>query len=103
MAVYLSVGIYAILLLLIDRSESRPSAVEWLLLLLTVLPVVYTGEWLSGGVLRYALLSILYARSLPFRTRWWRVFYYSMICIVFAITAVVVFEWVASGAQALRP
>jgi hypothetical protein len=95
--IYISVSVFGTALLLFDTwPQPPPSAVEWLLLLLMVLPVILIGEWLSGGVLRDALLAVIGNGTLPFQIRWWRVFYYSVMCILFATTAVALLEWTRS-------
>jgi hypothetical protein len=94
LAVYASVSVFAVALLLFDTWPKPPSsAIEWLLLFGMVLPVILVGEWLSQGVLKDALLTMLEDGSQPFQTRWWRVFYYAVMCLLFATTTVAIFEW----------
>jgi hypothetical protein len=95
-AIYLTISVFAAGLLLFDtRAQAPPESTDWLVLLLIVLPVIYAGEWLSGGMLYHALASLQDLQSQPFRLRWWLMFYYATMCILFAVTAVVIFEWVA--------
>jgi hypothetical protein len=94
MMIYISVSVFATALLLFDTWPKPPSSpVEWLLLFLMIVPVVLIGEWLSGGVLRNALLGVNGDGTQSFHMRWWRVFYYSVMCILFATTTVAIFEW----------
>jgi hypothetical protein len=94
MALYASVAMFTVALLLFDTwSSPLASPLEWLLLLLLVIPVVLIGEWLSGGILRNALAGLASPEGQPFHTRWWRVFYYSVMCVLFATATVSIFEW----------
>jgi hypothetical protein len=107
--IYLSVSVFAAAFLLLDTGlQHPPSATDWALLLLLEIPILSTGEWLSGGILRNALLTVRDLASQPFRMQWWHIFYYSMMCILFAVTAVSIFEWMqrvwlleAQGSQML--
>jgi hypothetical protein len=95
-AIYLTISVFAVGLLLFDtHTQSPPGAAGWIALLLMVLPVIYTGEWLSGGMLYRALESLEGLPAQSFRLQWWHVFHFATMCILYAVTDVVILEWAA--------
>ena len=92
--VYTSIAVFATALLLLDTWPRPPSSsTEWLTLFVMVLPVVLVGEWLSNGLLKNALSAISDRETQSFQRRWWHVFYYTVMCILFATATVSIFEW----------
>jgi hypothetical protein len=93
--IYASVALFAMALLIFDTWPLPPeSPIEWLFLLLLVIPMVLTGEWLSGGVLRNALTALTSQADGQSRAGWWRVFYYCVMCMLFATATVAIYEGV---------
>jgi hypothetical protein len=92
-SVYLSVLAFATTMVLVDTWPEPPGTlIEWLLLLVMIVPVTLIGEWLSEGVLGSSLASAMGGR-LP-KLRWSRIAYYLTMCLLFATATVSIFEWI---------
>ena len=93
-ALYATVAVFTVAWMLFDSWPSPPrSPAEWLVLILLVFPVVQIGELIGGGILRNALTALTSKDDERFPSRRWRVFYYCVMCMLFAVTTVSVFEW----------
>jgi hypothetical protein len=93
-SVYLAVLVFATTMVLVDTWPDPPDTIiEWFLLLVMIVPVTLVGEWLSEGVLGSSLASALGGRSRLPKLRWSRIAYYVVMCMLFATTTVLIFEW----------
>ena len=68
-----------------------------------VFPVMQIGELIGGGILRNALTALTSKDDERFPSRRWRVFYYCVMCMLFAVTTVSVFEWVREISGIVSP
>jgi hypothetical protein len=93
-SVYLSVLAFATTMVLVDTWPEPPDTlIEWFLLFVMIVPVTLIGEWVSEGMLGSTLASAMGRGGRLPKLRWSRIAYYLTMCVLFATTTVLIFEW----------